>query len=206
MGTSNGSGSLPAVPAVATGPIAGTGARVSLVERAQAGDRGAFETLLEAWLGPAFRIALAILGDESDARDATQDAFVAGWRQLPRLRDPERFDAWLHRILVNSSRAIRRDRRRTAVREIRVSALADPDELAEDRSDPVDERASSLDLIERAFSRLSLPDREILVLHHLECRSLAEIAALLAIPEGTAKSRLFNARRSLEGALEIEQR
>jgi len=205
MGTSSRSGSLPAVPTLAPGSVDGTSARARLVERAQAGDQAAFEALLQRWLVPAFRIGLAILGEESDARDATQDAFLAAWRQLPRLRDPERFDAWLNRILVNSCHGIRRDRRRTAVREIPVSGLGEQDEPTGDRRETVDELAS-LDVIERAFSQLSMPDRAILVLHHLECRSLAEIAALLDIPMGTAKSRLFNARRSLERALEAEQR
>ncbi len=205
MKAASGSGSLSAVGAAAVSAEAGASARRLLVERAQAGDVAAFEVLLDRWLEPAFRIALVILGDEPDARDATQDAFLAAWRALPGLRDPERFDAWLTQILVNSCRAIGRRKRRATVREIRVEGLGDLEEPA-GTVDAVDERAASLDLIQRAWFRLSVAERTILAMHHLEHRPLDEIAAALAIPQGTAKSRLFNARRSLERAVEAEQR
>ncbi len=149
---------------------------------------------------------MAILGDDSDARDATQDAFLAAWRGLRGLRDPERFDAWLKRILVNSCRAVGRRRRRTSIREIPMDELVAVDEPADDRAWQEECRGPSLDDIERAFDRLSVDERSILVLHHLERHSVVEIAAVLAIPVGTAKSRLFNARRSLERALEAEFR
>ncbi len=201
MSTASRSGSLPALVAAPRQAVA----RVHLVERARAGDEAAFEALLEHWLEPAFRTALVILGDEADARDATQDTFLAAWRGLHGLRDPERFDGWLRQILVNSCRRIARGRRHSTVREIRVDALGEGDEPTGER-DVTAEHASRLDAIERAWSRLSVPERTILALHHLERRSLAEIAAALAIPAGTAKSRLFNARRSLERALEAELR
>ena len=79
-------------------------ATVALVERARQGDALAFERLLRDRLDGLFRTAWAILGDESDARDATQDACIAAWRNLPGLREPERFDAWLTRVLVNGCR------------------------------------------------------------------------------------------------------
>lgn len=180
--------------------------RAAIVELAQSGDRAAFDVLLERWLESAFRIALAILGTEADARDATQDAFLAAWRDLRRLRDPERFDAWLTRILVNSCRALRRHRRSVTVREIDLSAIAARDEPAIDFESAWGEQPASLDAIEHAFERLSIRERSILVLHHFKRRPLGEIADTLGIPVGTAKSRLFSARHALEQALEAELR
>ena len=178
--------------------------RAALVERAQAGDRIAFEALLEQRLEVAFRTALAILGNEADARDATQDALLRAWCNLHQLRDPERFDAWLNRILVNSCRGLRRGRRRVAVREIDLRTIPPRDEPTTAFETTWGEQAASLDALEHAFEQLSIPERTILVLHHLEHRPLAEIAATLGVPVGTAKSRLFAARNSLRQALEVE--
>ena len=177
-----------------------------LVERARAGDRSAFEALLDRWLDQAFRIALAILGREADARDATQDAFLLAWRELPKLRDPERFDGWLSRIVVNSCRGVRRGRWRVTIREISLDDVPGHAEPASEFEAAWGERPASLDAIEHAFERLPVPERAILVLHHLEHRPVVEIAEVLGIPVGTAKSRLFAARRALERALEDELR
>jgi len=208
MGAAKGSeASFPAHSAgVSAGAPTWTSSRAHIVERAKGGDRDAFQALLADWLEPAFRTAMAILGNEADARDATQDAFLTGWKKLPQLRDPERFDAWLYRILVNSCRGLRRGRKRVASREIRMDSLADADEPATDPPQAADVRVAAVDVIERAWLRISLAERTILTLHHLNQRPIAEIATLLGIPQGTAKSRLFHARRSLDQALEAEQR
>ena len=182
------------------------GGLVALVERARAGDRAAFERLVERRLDRAYRTARAILGNDADARDATQEAFLDAWRQRARLRDPARFDAWLGRILVNSCRETLRGRRRRAVREIAAGDLLDPLDAVPARDPAPDERTASLDTLERAFERLPAPERAILVLHHLEHQPLAEIAATLDVPVGTVKSRLHAARHSLERALEAELR
>jgi RNA polymerase sigma-70 factor (ECF subfamily) len=166
----------------------------------------AFEALVARRLDRAFGTARAILGNEADARDATQEAFLHVWRDLPKLREPEHFDAWLSRILVNSCRQVMRGRRRRFVREIAASDLFDPVETVATRDDPPDVALAESDAIERAFDRLSADERTILVLHHLEERPLIEIAATLAIPTGTAKSRLHAARHALERALEAELR
>jgi len=179
--------------------------RVRLVEQARAGDRVAFERLVEPWIEPAFRIALAILGREADARDATQDALLDAWRNIRSLRDPDRFDAWLGRIHVNACRAIGRRRGRSSVREIPLSMLANPDEPASGGRG-FDEESASLDELEHVFARLSVEQRTILVLHHLERHPVARIANVLGIPEGTAKWRLHAARAALERALEEERR
>jgi len=200
---------VPEVPGELTAapvPPADATALVALVARAQAGDRAAFEQLIERRLDPAFRTARAILGNEADARDATQEAFLRAWRERRRLRDPARFDAWLGRILVNSCREVLRGRRRRAVREIAASDLIDPVDSVPARGPAPDERTASIDTIERAFERLPAGERVILVLHHLERQPLAEIAATLDVPVGTVKSRLHAARHSLERAMEAELR
>jgi RNA polymerase sigma-70 factor (ECF subfamily) len=179
--------------------------RVALVEQAQLGDRVAFARLVEPWIEPAFRTALAILGREADARDATQDALLDAWRNIRSLRDPDRFDAWLGRIHVNACRAVGRRRGRSAVREIPLSMLADPDEPAS-RARGLEEESASLDELEHVFARLSIEQRTILVLHHLERQPVARIAAVLGIPEGTAKWRLHAARAALGRALAEERR
>lgn len=181
-------------------------AEAGLVERAQAGDPHAFDALVEHELGRLYGIARAILGNDADARDATQEAFVQAWRQLPRLREPERFDSWLRTILVNSCRQALRGRRRRLVREIAVGDPSEEIATYASAADAPDERVAAADSLERAFGRLPVEDRTILVLHHLEQLPLTEVAATLAIAVGTAKSRLFAARRHLERALEAELR
>jgi RNA polymerase sigma-70 factor (ECF subfamily) len=206
MGLLQGHESLSTAPTAeaASEPRVSVTTRRLLVERAQTGDQDAFEALLERWLEPSLRIAYAILDNESDARDATQDAFLRAWRELPRLRDPDRFDAWLNRILVNRCRTLLNGRRRTTVREIPLSAVPEPEEPAGDP--PGGGGPLSLDAVEHAFGRLSVADRSILVLHHLQHLPLTDVAAGLGIPVGTAKSRLFAARHALERALEAELR
>jgi RNA polymerase sigma-70 factor (ECF subfamily) len=138
-----------------------------------------------------FRTALAILGSEADARDATQEALIHSWRQMAGLRDVDRFDAWLGRILINECRMTLR--RRTRVREV---ALEPPD-----RSGALPDSTDFDD----AFARLSIDQRAILVLHHLHGYGVAEIGAWLAIPTGTVKWRLSRARAALRRELEGER-
>jgi RNA polymerase sigma-70 factor (ECF subfamily) len=173
-----------------------------LVERARAGDPEAFTALVESRLNAMFRIAMAILGTEADARDATQEAWILIWQRFGQLRDVERFDAWSTRILVNACRTTTR-RRRATVREIPM--LAGGDHRASSGRDDA-ERIARLDVLERAFERLAVQDRAILALHHLEDRPVAQIGALLSVPEGTVKSRLHGARQALARALELEER
>lgn len=159
------------------------------------GDRHAFEQLVETRLDRTFRTACAILGSEADARDATQEAFIAAWVQLPRLRDVTRFDAWLNRVILNRCRDTLRRRNRSREMELSGLEMGAPDSQLE-----VADRAA----FNAAFDRLSAAERSILVLHHLHQLPLAQIAGQLGVPVGTAKSRLHTARRSLERALEAE--
>ena len=171
-----------------------------LVERARHGDPAAFETLLSGRLDKLFRTAWAILGSEADARDAIQEACLATWRQLPRLRDVERFDAWLSRILINA--CLLKLRQRARVREIPMMPAHDRPAPAGGDPDAIGEA----DAISRAFDRLTPDARAILVLHHLRHEPVSSIAASLGIPVGTVKWRLHAARAALETALAGEWR
>jgi RNA polymerase sigma-70 factor (ECF subfamily) len=177
----------------------------SLVERARSGDRLAFAALVRDRIDAVYRTSLAILGGPADAADATQETFVSAWCHRESLRDPDRFDAWLGRINLNACRAQQRRRGRASVREI---PLLDP----EDDSEPASpershaDRTADADLFDRAFARLSVDDRALLVLHHLQERPVAEIAAVLGAPVGTVKARLHRARAALESALARESR
>lgn len=174
----------------------------ALIRRAQTGDVDAFTALVAGRVEAMQRTAMAILGHEADARDAVAESLVAIWRELPRLRDPLAFDAWSTRIVVHACRGRLRSRVRTRVRELTIDA-AETDRSLPSSAGPADDVGARIAL-ERAFERLDADARTILVLHHLDGRGLAEIAAVLGIPEGTAKSRLFAARRALERSLERE--
>ncbi|HEV8404241.1 MAG TPA: sigma-70 family RNA polymerase sigma factor [Candidatus Limnocylindrales bacterium] len=180
----------------------------TLVQRARSGDAAAFEVLVDTRIDRCYRLAYAILSNEADAADATQEALVSAWRQLPRLRDAAAFDGWLNRIVANAALMARRHRVR--LREVSVGP-ADPG-ADSPRPEPgqdihgrtqIDQLVDN-DALGRAFDRLRLEDRMILVLHHVEERPVAEIARSLGIPIGTAKWRLHAARAALEKAMEAE--
>jgi RNA polymerase sigma-70 factor (ECF subfamily) len=185
-------------PAAASATALPVSTQVALVRRAAAGDATAFEQLVQARAGRAFRVARAILGNDADASDATQDAFVAAWRELPRLRDPESFDPWLRRIVVNAARARIRGRRR--VHEISLDESHDRRQPGPALSDQV----GDTDLLSHAFDRLDPEKRSIIVLHYLEHEPVASIAAALGIAPGTVKWRLSEARAALGRALAAE--
>jgi RNA polymerase sigma-70 factor (ECF subfamily) len=151
-----------------------------------------------------YRLTSAILGDEADARDATQETFVAAWRQLPRLREPESFEAWLQRVAVNAARMALRARGRRRIREIPSSTVAAMPDRAVDIAGGRPHRDDA-PILDAALTTLSVEQRSILVFHHLEGRSLIELAATLDIPVGTAKSRLYAARRALAAAISDEE-
>jgi RNA polymerase sigma-70 factor (ECF subfamily) len=176
---------------------------VDLVQRAQRGDAAAFDALIRPRIDRLLRLAISITGNEPDGRDVVQEVSVRVWRELPKLRDAARFDAWLSRILVNGCRSNMRGRRRAAVREISIESLAS-EGLSHDAA--AGDGLSTTDEIRRAFGRLDADKRSILVLHHADGRSVAEIADLLRIPKGTAMWRLHAARRALERALQVERR
>ena len=170
----------------------------TLIDAAKVGEGGAFESLLSARLDRTYRTARAILGNEHDARDAVQVAWLAIWRQLPQLREVEAFDAWVDRIVVNACRT--ELRRRGAVREIPMAVGFDAAV-----SGPGPEQVAERDAVGRAFGRLNPDQRAILVLHHLDHRPVGAIATALGIPEGTVKWRLHAARTALGKAMEKDR-
>ncbi len=177
----------------------------TLVEQATSGNRHAFDDLVRSRVDVVYRTSLAILGDTSDAADAVQETFVSAWCHLAELRDPGLFDAWLGRINLNACRAQLRRRGRKQVREIRlIDPTGQREPASPDRA--LDERAADADVFDRAFARLSIDDRAVLVMHHLQERPVGEIAAAFGAPAGTIKSRLHRARAALESALAKESR
>jgi RNA polymerase sigma-70 factor (ECF subfamily) len=174
-----------------------------LVRQAQRGDSAAFERLVETRLDAAYRLAFAILRSEADARDAVQEAFVAAWRQLRGLRDPDRFGSWLDRIVVNACRMAIRRRKTVRVREIHVADPAGFDGTHAGRltARAPDDAIADADLIRRGLERLSVDQRVVLVLHHALDRPVDEIAEVVGVPVGTVKWRLHAAREALRRAV-----
>jgi RNA polymerase sigma-70 factor (ECF subfamily) len=178
--------------------------RAGLVGRAQGGDHAAFDALIRPKLEGHVRFALSLTGNEADARDIVQETCLRAWRELPRLRDAARFDSWMTQILVNVARTHLRSRRRVVVKE--VPGDRSGWEHREDRVAASVEMIPEADAIRRAFARLDPAQRTLLVLHHVEGRSIEDIARALGIPEGTVKWRLHSARAALDRALEVEAR
>ena len=194
--------------AVTTAAELASSADDELVRRARTGDAEAFGVLVDTRIDRCYRLAWSILANEADAADATQDALVSAWRDLPRLRDSAAFDGWLNRIVANAALMTRRHRVRLREVVVRPAFRGDPTPEPEPRPDlrartEMDELVDN-DAIGRAFDRLRPKDRMILVLHHVEERPVAEIARSLGIPVGTAKWRLHAARKALETAMEAE--
>ena len=195
-------------PMVADRTLASVDGEHELVERARRGDRHAFDRLVASRLTPTFRLARAIVGDTRDAEDATQEAFLSAWRNLPRLREPAKFDAWFGRIVVNEARMTLR--RRARVMTVPVDSIDVLDEQGNRSAvpgahDPSIDAIGHGDALQRAIDRLTVEQRTILALHHLEERTVADIAAHLRIPVGTAKWRLHEARAALERAMETQR-
>src|SRR6187401_2010469 len=171
-----------------------------LVERAQQGDHDAFAELAGAAISRLDSAAWLILRDPEQAKDAVQNALVRAWRDLPTLRDPDRFDAWLHRLLVNACiDEIRRVRRRHL--DVDITDLSTPPAIADATSTTADR-----DQLERGFSRLEPEERAVIVLHHYLDLPLPEVAIALGIPLGTAKSRLYRGLKEMRAALDADAR
>ena len=173
--------------------------QVALVEQARAGDEEAFASLAHAAGDRLLAIAYRILRDLGLAEDAVQQTLVLAWRELPSLRDVDRFDAWLHRLLVNACyREARRGRQwATNVRVLPVDAPTGADGFA-----TVEDR----DQLDRGFRRLPPEQRAVFVFHYYVGLNLAEVADQLGVPLGTVKSRLHYATNTLRAALEADLR
>ena len=170
-----------------------------LVTRAQQGDEQAFASLAVAVGNRLHAVSKRILRDADLAEDATQQAFITMWQELPKLRDPHRFEAWSYRVLVRACYAEGRKTRRWAPN---LHRLLDPDSIAGDEFTSVRDR----DQVERGFRRLSIEHRAVLVLRYYLEQTPDEIAETLGIPIGTVRSRLFYGMQALRTALEADER
>jgi RNA polymerase sigma-70 factor (ECF subfamily) len=170
-----------------------------LVVRAQHGDRGAFAVLAGEIADRFLVMARKILRDHDLADDATQQALLSVWRDLPQLREPERFEAWSYRLLVRACYAEGRRERRWAP-NLRLLPVDEP--VADDGLRSVDDR----DQLEVGFRRLSMDHRAVLVLHFYLDLPLDRVAEICGIPVGTAHSRYHHAMRGLRAALDADAR
>jgi RNA polymerase sigma-70 factor, ECF subfamily len=169
-----------------------------LVEAAQDGDHEAFEALASAAVDRLYAVARLVLGDAHQAEDAVQEALVRAWQSLPELRDPERWEAWLHRLLANAcaDEGRRRKRQSMEVRMVRFEpATADPARSVDDQ-----------DQLDRGFQRLRDDQRTAVVLHLYLGLSVPEVADALGVPVGTAKSKIHYAVEALRAALDADER
>jgi RNA polymerase sigma-70 factor, ECF subfamily len=173
--------------------------QVDLVGRAKRGDVEAFDVLATAAYDRLYAFARRILRDGDRSEDAVQECLVRAWRGLRGLRDLDRFDAWLYRLLVNACYEESRRRRSRAV-EIHVLPpdRAAGGDLARDQADR--------DQLERGFGRLPVEQRAVLVMHHYLGLRMPEIAETLGIPEGTVRSRLHYATLAMRAVLEADAR
>lgn len=171
-----------------------------LVELARQGDRDAFAVLVRTHGDRLFGIARRILRDAGLAEDAVQHALVAVWRELPNLREAERFEAWATRILVRHCFEIARADRHRSARLVSLDVIGEPS------ASDISESFAQRDLLEHAFRRLPPEQRAILVLRHYVGLEPTEIAAALGVPAGTIRSRLHYAHRELRAALEADAR
>jgi RNA polymerase sigma factor (sigma-70 family) len=181
-------------PAIAEGDM-----QRDLVERARKGDHDAFAELAATAISRLDGAAWLILRDADQAKDAVQNALVRAWRDLPTLRDPDRFDAWLHRILVRSCIEEARRLRRHRV-DIELTSLHAPS------VESGESMIVARDQLERGFLRLDPEMRAVIVLHHYLDLPMPAVAASLGIPLGTAKSRLHRALDLMRAALEADAR
>jgi RNA polymerase sigma-70 factor (ECF subfamily) len=173
--------------------------QTELVTAAQRGDAEAFAALARLSADRLYAVAVRVTRDRQRAEDALQQALIATWQELPRLRDPERFEAWTYRLVV-----------RFAVQEARGGSQPGREvyALPEHQPTPGDAAAdvATRDQLERGFRRLTPEQRAVIVLHFHAGLSLAEIADVIGVPIGTVGSRLHYAKRALRAALEADDR
>jgi RNA polymerase sigma-70 factor (ECF subfamily) len=153
-----------------------------------------FAALAPQHLDRAYRIAWAILGNDAEAQDATQDALTVAWRQRRSLRDPDKLEAWLGRILVNTCRDRLRSRARSRIQPIELSSLPSVSDGSQ--------AAASRDELGRALESLNPDQRIVIVLRFWADLTVDDIADRLGVPAGTVKSRLHNSLRTLRSTLE----
>jgi len=175
-----------------------------LIERARRGDRDAFGMLVVRHQDRIYTAVLRFCGDEEDARDIAQRAFVNAWRRLDSFKGDSAFSTWMYRIAFNESVSFRREGGRRRVVPLQGRDGEAGPEPADDRR-PGDrlEVEESRRQVQEALNQLDPEERKILILKELEDRSYDEIAEILEIPKGTVRSRLFRARDALREKLRV---
>lgn len=168
--------------------------RPELVARAQSGDREAYDAIATTMYDRLYSVGRRILRDGNAAEDAVQEALIRGWRDLRSLREPDRFEAWMHRLLVRACQDQVRRRRAFDIRAVVLDI---------DRPDPIDDYLGVVlrDELERAFLQLPVEHRAVLVLTHYVGLPATEVGQILGIPPGTVYSRLHYGARRMRAAL-----
>lgn len=173
--------------------------QTELVTAAQGGDAEAFAALARLSADRLYAVAVRVTRDRQRAEDALQQTLIAAWQELPRLRDPDRFEAWTYRLVA-----------RFAVQEARGGRLPSREIFALSEHEPSREDASAdvatRDQLERGFRRLTPEQRAVIVLHFYAGLALVEVADVIGVPLGTVGSRLHYAKRALRAALEADDR
>ena len=168
-----------------------------VVRQARDGRADAFKSLVEHHAPDMYRLAAAIVGAD-EARDVAQEAFVAAWRDLPNLRQVERFEVWLRRIVINRSRNALRSRGRRPTQRLEGMTVAETASPHPDFRDAIHAR----DALDAAFAELSADHRAAVVLHYGAELSIRETAEAMGVAVGTAKSRLNAALGRMRAVME----
>ena len=171
--------------------------QTDLVERAMRGDQGAFASLAADWVDRCYALAYRVLRDPHAAQDASQQALLSAWRDLPQLRDRDRLEPWLYRLVLHACYQFARTERRSRARVVAIHNDFQPTSTPD-----IARSVAARDELEWAFRSLTPEQRAVVVLHHHLGYPLTEIAATLGIPVGTARSRLHYAVRQLRTVLD----
>ena len=169
-----------------------------LVDRAKRGDHDAFALLVGTAIARLDAAARLILRDPELARDAVQEGFLRAWRNLPALRDPDRFDAWIRRLVVHSCIDATRRRRRRVI-EVELTPMNGP--AVHDMTSAVADR----ELLDEALKHLDPEWRAVVVLHYFLGMPLPNVAATMGIPLGTAKSRLHRSLAAMRATIAADE-
>ena len=170
----------------------------NIIARARRGDADAFEQLVIAYRDQVFRLALRMCGNEADADEAAQEAFLSAWKALPNFRGDSQFSTWLYQLTSHAAiDLLRREKRQIAAEDITEVSVSDPGPSPQQQA----ERSETRQAVRDAMGQLSPEYRQIVVLRFLQELSYEEIGAVLKLPPGTVKSRLNRAKAQLKDIL-----
>ena len=170
----------------------------NIIARARRGDADAFEQLVIAYRDQVFRLALRMCGNEADADEAAQEAFLSAWKALPNFRGDSQFSTWLYQLTSHAAiDLLRREKRQIAAEDITEVSAPDPGPSPQQQA----ERSETRQAVRDAMGQLSPEYRQIVVLRFLQELSYEEIGAVLRLPPGTVKSRLNRAKAQLKDIL-----